>query len=320
MAIFKIKHNKFVKIKEKRFDYEKVLQKLVEQNLEEVFGLEFVSTEFNIGGLWVDTLAFSQETNSFVIIEYKKDKNMSVIDQGFSYLAIMLNNKADFILDYNEKKKSNLKRSDVDWSQALVYFVSPSFTSYQQSAINFKDLPIKLWQVTHYENDLILFNQIKAKGATESIKNLRKSKEIQKVSVEVKEYKEADVIGNDKKINGLYEKLKEKINLFDPNLTPNATKTYVGFRLPDNWRNIFSVKKSWLNKKSGKGLLIEFTRSRPKDYKDPEGRLEYVKNSMKYFNQHMSRMYVYNEKDVDYATLLLKQAYDRFVDEFYSKG
>ena len=100
MAIFKIKHNKFVKIKEKRFDYEKVLQKLVEQNLEEVFGLEFVSTEFNIGGLWVDTLAFSQETNSFVIIEYKKDKNMSVIDQGFSYLAIMLNNKADFILDF----------------------------------------------------------------------------------------------------------------------------------------------------------------------------------------------------------------------------
>lgn len=32
-----------------------------------------------------------------MIIEYKRDKNFSVIDQGYAYLSLMLNNKADFI-------------------------------------------------------------------------------------------------------------------------------------------------------------------------------------------------------------------------------
>jgi hypothetical protein len=58
----------------------------------------------------------------------------------------MLNNKADFILEYNENCKDTLKRDDIDWSQSKVIFVSPSFTTYQKEAINFKDLPIELWK------------------------------------------------------------------------------------------------------------------------------------------------------------------------------
>jgi hypothetical protein len=91
-------------------------------------------------------MAYDNETNSFVIIEYKRDKNFSVIDQGYAYLSLMLNNKADFILEYNENQEKTLKRKDVDWSQSRVVFISPSFTSYQKEAINFKDLPIELWE------------------------------------------------------------------------------------------------------------------------------------------------------------------------------
>ena len=64
----------------------------------------------------IDTLAFDTETKSFVRIEYKRDRSFSVVDQGFAYLSLMLNNKADFILEYNERMKDNLKREDVDWS------------------------------------------------------------------------------------------------------------------------------------------------------------------------------------------------------------
>ena len=64
-------------------------------------------------------MAFDRQNNSFVIIEYKRDKNNSVFDQGITYLNLMLNYKADFVLEYNENMKNNLSRNKVDWSQVF---------------------------------------------------------------------------------------------------------------------------------------------------------------------------------------------------------
>jgi len=122
MAIFNIQNQKLLPIREKAIDLEKDIQKLTEENLETVFGLRFVSTEFSLQNFRIDTLAFDKEANAFVIVEYKRDRSFSVVDQGYAYLALMLNNKADFILEYNEKTKENLKRDDIDWSQSRVLF------------------------------------------------------------------------------------------------------------------------------------------------------------------------------------------------------
>ena len=120
-----------------------------------------VKSEFSLNGLRIDTLAYDNENNNFVIIEYKRDKNFSVIDQGYAYLSLMLNNKADFILEYNENCNKNLKRNDVDWSQSKVIFISPFFSKYQQQAINFNDLPMELWEISKYENNLIQYSRLK---------------------------------------------------------------------------------------------------------------------------------------------------------------
>ena len=88
------------------------------ENLNKLLGLEFVKSEFTISGsvqrLRIDTLAFDRKNKAFVIIEYKQDKNFSVVDQGYAYLSAMLNNKADFILEYNEARKMN-RSSAVAW-------------------------------------------------------------------------------------------------------------------------------------------------------------------------------------------------------------
>lgn len=115
------------------------MQSLTETNLQQIFGLDVVRSQFELHGLRIDTLAFDRDSKAFVIIEYKKDRNISVVDQGMAYLNLMLNNKADFILEYNEKRSGGLKRSDVDWTQSRVLFVAPEFTKYQQYAIGFKD-------------------------------------------------------------------------------------------------------------------------------------------------------------------------------------
>ena len=71
------------------------MQTLVESNLQTIFTLMIVRSEFGLHGFRIDTLAFDKESKAFVIIEYKKDRNLSVVDQGIAYLNLMLNNKAD---------------------------------------------------------------------------------------------------------------------------------------------------------------------------------------------------------------------------------
>jgi hypothetical protein len=67
----------------------------------------------------------------------------------------MLQNRAEFILTYNETLNETLHSKDVDWTQSRVAFVSPSFTENQISASDFKDLGIELWEVKQFENNIL---------------------------------------------------------------------------------------------------------------------------------------------------------------------
>ncbi|MFT5667859.1 MAG: RecB family endonuclease NucS, partial [Vicingaceae bacterium] len=133
MALFQKSKNSFTGIDEVPFKLEREIQNLFEENLESILNLELVKSEFTIKNKRIDTLAYDKASNAFIIIEYKRSKNSSVIDQGFSYLGLMLENKADFILEYNENKKGALKRNEVEWSQSRVIFVSQSFNDVQKS-------------------------------------------------------------------------------------------------------------------------------------------------------------------------------------------
>jgi predicted transport protein len=254
MAIYKIeKELKY--IKEKPFRLEKEIQEMTEQNLQMVFGLEFVKSEFALNKFRIDTLAFDKEINAFVIIEYKRDKNFSVIDQGYAYLSLMLNNKADFILEFNENLDKTLKRNDVDWSQSRVLFVSPAFTNYQREAINFKDLPIELWEIKRYENNTISYEQIQKASAQESIKTIsKKNKNVDAVTREIRVYTEEEHLVNvSEEIRELYEKFKSAILNLD-NLEVKPKKVYIAFVSGKNVVDILPQRKAikiWLNMNKG---------------------------------------------------------------------
>ncbi|NWF65808.1 MAG: hypothetical protein HXY38_16170 [Chloroflexi bacterium] len=305
MPIYRKSNDKLSQIRERKIDKEKSLQKLVEENVSEIFGLTFVKTEHQLGALRIDTLAFDNETKSFVIIEYKKGSSFSVIDQGYSYLALLLNNKADFVLEYNERLNKNLRKDDVDWSQSRVIFIASSFTKYQQEAMGFQDLPIELWEAKEYENDLVSFNQIRASEKSESIKTIAKSKDIERVSKEVRQYSLDDHIkSNWDTARELFENFSQRILELDPRFEIKPVKYYIGFNIEN--KNVIAVKV-----RSNK-LIIELLRVKPEDLKDSEKRTRYQKNSFKYYNKHITVLEVKNEDDVDYAIPLIKQVYKRF--------
>ena len=235
MSMFKL-NEQLDFVKELPFKLEKEIQTLVELNIKTLLRLDFIRSEFALNNFRIDTLAFDTETKSFVIVEYKRDKNFSVIDQGYAYLSLMLNNKADFILEFNESQQSTLKRSDVDWSQSRIIFISPAFTTYQREAINFKDLPIELWEIKRFENKTISFEQIQKTSAKESIKTISRNDEVvEAVSKEVKVYTEQDHLYKvDFETRELYENVKERLLSLADNITTQPKKQTIDFRVDDN--------------------------------------------------------------------------------------
>jgi len=257
MPLYQSTNQKLSVIKEDGFKLEKEIQTITEKNLEYIFGLKFIKSELTIHNLRFDSLAFDSDSKSFVIIEYKRDKNFSVIDQGYAYLSLMLNNKADFILEYNENANTNLRKDDVDWSQSKVMFISPAFSKYQQQAINFKDLPIELWEIKKYQNGLIQYNRLKSPETSESINKISKSSGVvEKVTKEIKVYTEEDHLKSaNEEILSLYEEFKNQILSLDDKIEVVPKKKYIAFKASSNIIDVLPQKekiKFWLNIPKGK--------------------------------------------------------------------
>ena len=302
MAIYKL-GQRLDFIKEIPFKFEKEIQSLIEKNLMALLHLDFIHSEFSLNNFRIDTLAFDPENKSFVIIEFKRDKNFSVIDQGYAYLSLMLNNKADFILEYNESQQITLKRNDVDWTQSKVIFISPMFTNYQREAINFKDLPIELWEIKRFENDTISFEQIQKTSAKESIKTISRNDEtVEKVSKEVKVYTEQDhLLKVDFETRELYEQVRERLISLDDNVTIQPKKQTIGFKVENNIFCDIVLQ--------GKGLKI-YVNLKSGDLQDQKQISRDVSN-VGHWGNGSYEIKLSDLDDIDYILSLLKQSLRR---------
>jgi predicted transport protein len=252
MTLYKEEEGSLNIVKNIPFESEGELQKLCEENLEELFNLKFIASEFSVENFRIDTLAFDEELKCFVIIEYKNTRSFSVIDQGYAYLSTMLNNKSDFILKFIEKTGNIALKDKFDWSQSRVYFVAPRFTDYQRESINFKDLPIYLHRIRKYAGGLIDVDSIKPKKSSASINTILPSEEQNKVKREIRIYTEEDHVKNvSDKILDLYNELKQAILDIDDNIETRYTKIYIAFDSNNKTFCTMNLRSSrlkmWLN-------------------------------------------------------------------------
>ena len=298
MIIYNNTGNKLIQVKEKPFKLEKDIQAIFESNLQNIMGLLFVKSEFTIKNKRIDTLAYDKQTNAFIIIEYKRDKNYSVVDQGLTYLNLMLQNKAEFILTYNETLKDILHSKDVDWSQSRVAFVSPSFTDNQISASDFKDFGIELWEIKQFENNTISINTIKKSSGAPSIKPLlENSDSLKEVKENIKVYTEEDHFSNGSDyIIELYEKFKSSILNLTDGIEILPQKYYIAFKKGSNISDIEIQKKS----------LKIFINAKIGTLDDPKDLVKDVSNIGHRGNGDY-QIQIENDKDLEYIMSLIKQ-------------
>jgi len=313
MPIFKINNKKLEPISEKKIDLELYIQKLTEQNLEAVFGLKFISgslnQEFSVRvneqDFYIDTVALDESLNSIVLIEYKKDRSFSVIDQGFAYLAAMLNNKAEFVLEINERLGKKFTKKDIDWEQSRVIFISNEFTNYQKNAINFKDLPMFLYEVKVYDNDLIDYNPVKPFKTSESINKFIKDKKVQDVTKEIKVYNLEDHItkGSPQSLEVFYE-LDKKIQELDSRINKKPVSWYIGYKV--KYQNFCSLVVF----KNKIGIYI-----RANQITDNKKLFKKVPSGYKWGKTPLWRYDIDSLENVDYVISIISQAYNQAPDK-----
>ena len=255
MQLYQLQNTALTEVHENAFKLEREMQAVFEQNLQLLMGLTLVKGEFTIKNKRIDTLAYSTEMNAFVIIEYKRDKNSSVFDQGITYLKLMIENKADFVIEYNERLGKAIKRDDIDWDQSRVAFVSTSFNDNQIQTADFRDFAIDLWEVQRYSNNTLSVNKIKKSKTAESIKAISKQNPDAKILDQIKVYTEDDLLvaGSDE-TRELYNKFKDGILNLADDIQVIANKQYIAFRKARNIVCMNIQKKQirmWIGAKAG---------------------------------------------------------------------
>ena len=298
MPIYLNTNNKLKEVEERAFKLERDIQRVFEENLSTIMQLTLVRSEFTIKDRRIDTLAYDAQTNAFVIIEYKRDKNISVFDQGITYLGLMLANKADFVIEYNEQLKMNMKRDEVDWTQSRIVFVSTSFSEYQIAAADFRDFSIELWEAKQFEDNLISINPIKKTKTAPSIKPVTQQSETYKrVTDEIKVYTEEEHIAHaSDEIAELYVKFRDAILNLDSAIEVKPLKFYVAFKKDTNIVDIEVLKNSlkiFINSKYG---TLDDAKELARDV-----RLVGHRGNGDY------QIQVENDKDLEYIMSLIKQ-------------
>ena len=302
MPIYNIEGEKLTPIRQVKFKNEKELQNLTEKNLEELFSLKFFASEFQVDNLRIDTLAFNEETNSFVIIEYKNVKNYSVIDQGYSYLSLLLNNKAEFVLKYNLVFDAKLSKENIDFSQTSVMFISPSYTTYQLRSVEFSDIAFELWKVVRYSNGTVLFDKVNKGSNSASIKQVT-SEDTKKdeVNKEIKIYTEEYSLNNKPEaMKSLYFNLKELILSNYDDIEIDYRKVYFVFKTNNKIvASAYVLKeyiRTWINLKES-------------EINDPDNR---VRDMSKTGHQGIGdyEFVINSEDDLYYFNKLFKQSYE----------
>lgn len=296
MPIFNIKNKKLIELKSKIFPTEKELQELVDDNLDEIFGLKFIRQEFGGQGLSIDTIAYDPQTKSPVLIEYKKDTFQSIVDQGMAYLHWLLSHKGDYLIELQNK----LGKKEVDWSQPRVIFIAKKFNIHQFYASGFKNAPFELWRYDLCDNILFL-EPIETPKSDVSVTSVLKTKEAKQVIRQIKTYTLSDHFKKaSDKTKILFEKLQKMIKSLDERIQEKPVSWYIGYKI--RWFNFASVTIY------RDALLIHVRKTKLE--KDNEKKFKKIPASYEWGRTPLWKFYISNEEDLDYAFKVIKESYE----------
>ena len=292
MPIFREQSGKLIKLNAQSLPKEKILQNLIENNLEEALGMYFLDTEYRttFGGR-IDTLAVDY-SGAPVIIEYKRNRNDNVINQGLSYLRWLKAQKEEFfeMLIIKRLGEEKAKEIEVDWNNPRVVCIAESYSKYDTDTVEVIPMRIELFKYRFYNEKIF------------SLEPFSVGEYKPETSAKIVKSKSDLVVGSGQllekaspQIFELYENLRARILEIDEDIVEKTTSLYVAYRVTKNFAEIYI----------GKNQLKIFLR--PLEYYDPRG---YVEKISEGYNWTLNRrVYMKSSNDLEYVMGLLEESY-----------
>lgn len=171
IKLFELKEDNIINIPRKLILLEKSIQTLIEKNMEELFHMTFLSTEYSTGPVHrgrIDSLAIDENFYP-VIFEYKRQKSENVVNQGLYYLDWLLDHKAEFQL-LVQQVLGNGNDQKIDWSNPRVICVAPNYTKFDIHSVERIAVDIELIKFYMFENNTLMLqsiNLISKRGASQ---------------------------------------------------------------------------------------------------------------------------------------------------------
>ncbi len=242
LRLFTLKGGKTTESRPNPYKLEREVQSLFEANLEDLLGVRFVASEFstNQGGR-IDTLGIDE--NGFpVVIEYKLDKNRTVINQGMSYMAWLRSHKAEFWKVVFQKLGQEVADS-IDHSSIRLICIATDFTRDDLGAYELMPNNIDLVRYRRFGDDQLLLERITSSetaSPTPSAGGTAAKSSNDKTITQV-------LAENESTAQQLYESIRQAILSQGEDVTEKTTKLYFAFKRTRNFASVVNGKKGeWL--------------------------------------------------------------------------
>ena len=166
IKLFRLTNGSAEELLGKPVTLEKQLQVLIEKHIETFLKVRFVASEHSTGKTHagrIDTLGID-ENFCPTIIEYKRNSNANVINQGLFYLDWLMDHKAEFEL-LVQKQFGQDAASKLDWTAPRLLCIAEEFTRYDVHAIQQIIRNIELVRYVLFGDDLLLLDLVNVVSA-----------------------------------------------------------------------------------------------------------------------------------------------------------
>ncbi|MBX7149882.1 DUF91 domain-containing protein [bacterium] len=296
MTLFTNKNGSLEILKKKDFRNEKELQRFVESNLETLFNVRFLATEFVISekhGGRIDSLGLD-DNDSPVIIEYKWGEKDNIINQGLFYLDWLIDHKGDFQVLVEKILKEKIQ---VEYGSPRLILIAQSFNKYDQFAINRMAENIELWTYSLYENNTFELRSI----ATSQAKKNKDTSASKVTQISYDDYSVDRLLEKaEPNIKELFDELRERVLNFESEqeIEELPRKHYVAYRTNRAFLYV-SIQVS--------ALKIHIIINQ-KDLNDPKGMTRDV-SKVGHYGYGNTEIILKSMDDLEYVMSFVKQSY-----------
>lgn len=294
LRLFSIEGGKAQECHAAFYKLEREVQNLFEANLEALLGVRFVASEFSTGqGGRIDTLGLD-ENNFPVVIEYKLDKNKTVINQGMSYMAWLRSHKSDFWRAV-ESRLGREVADRIDHSSTRLICVATDFTRDDLGAYELMPNNIDLVRYRRFGENQLLLERIQSNEApvatsVSSTSSVSKGATVKPIAQVLDEM--------EPKPKAVYEELRQAILTQGEDVVESPTKVYIAYKRTRNFASIAANKSE----------LLLYLHLDPSKVELAEGMRDM--RGINHFGTGNLEIRVSRSEDVARAMPLIQQAYE----------